>query len=128
MPPSSKTFSAPLELLRSRLSWVIVRIPFDARKVWKSGGRMKVRGEINGFSFRTSLFPTRDGNHFLLVNKRMQRGAKAVLGSVAKIRLEPDTEPRAVIVPPELKRILSEDRSVLRWFDKLNYSIRKWLT
>lgn len=125
---NSKTFSAPLELLRSRLNWVIVRIPFDVRKAWKAGGRLKVKGEINGFPFRTSLFPTRDGGHFLLVNKRMQRGAKAVLGSIAKIRLERDTEERTITIPAELKRVLAEERSVLRWFDSLNYSIRKWLT
>ena len=30
--------------------------------------------------------------------------------------------------PPELKRILAEDRLLTRWFDTLNYSTRKWLT
>lgn len=123
-----KTFSAALELLRSRLNWVIVRIPFDVRKTWNSGGRLKVRGEINGFPFRTSLFPTRDGSHFLLINKRMQRGAKAVVGSMAKIRIEPDTEERTITVPPQLKRVLAEDRALVRWFEKLNYSMRKWIT
>jgi uncharacterized protein YdeI (YjbR/CyaY-like superfamily) len=125
--PAPKSFSAPLELLRSRLNWVIVRIPFDVRKTWIGRGRPKVKGEINGFPIRTSLFSTRDGGHFLLVNKRMQRGAHAVLGTVAKIRLEPDTEERTVAIPPELKRVLSQDRSVVRWFDKLNYSTRKWI-
>jgi uncharacterized protein YdeI (YjbR/CyaY-like superfamily) len=28
----------------------------------------------------------------------------------------------------ELKRALSEERSLQRWFDNLSYSIRKWLT
>jgi uncharacterized protein YdeI (YjbR/CyaY-like superfamily) len=57
----------------------------------------------------------------------MQRGAKAAAGSVAKIRLEPDTEERSVTVPPELKRILGQDRSLMRWFDGQNYSTRKWI-
>jgi uncharacterized protein YdeI (YjbR/CyaY-like superfamily) len=123
----AKTFQAPLELLRSRLNWVIVRIPFDVRKTWTTRGCLKVRGEINGFSFRTSLFATREGSHFLLINKRMQRGAKAVLGSIAKIRLQPDTEERTVTVPPELKGVLAQERALVRWFDKLNYSTRKWI-
>ena len=125
--PAAKTFSAPLELLRSRLNWIIVRLPFDPREVWSIRGRLKVKGEINGFPFRTSLFATRGGGHFLLINKRMQHGAKAVVGSMAKVRLEPDTEQRTVTTPPELKRILAEDRSLIRWFDKLNYSTRKWI-
>ena len=125
--PIVKTYSAPLERLRSGLGWVIAYLPFDAAGVWGSRGRLKVKGEINGFAFRTSLFPTRDGRHFLLINKRMQKGAHAVEGTVARFRLEPDLEERTVTVPAELKRVLAEDRSVLRWFDKLNYSIRKWI-
>ena len=123
-----KTYSAPLERLRSGLGWVIAYLPFDAAGVWGGRGRLKVKGEINGFAFRTSLFPTRDGRHFLLINKRMQKGAHAIEGAVARFRLEPDLEERTVTVPTELKHVLAEDRSVLRWFDKLNYSTRKWIT
>ena len=57
----------------------------------------------------------------------MQQGAGANEGSNAEFLLEPDTEERTVAVPAELKRILAEDRSFRRWFDALNYSIRKWL-
>jgi len=127
MPKTSKTFSAPLERLRSRLNWLIVRIPFDVQKTWATGRRIKVMGEINGFPFRTSLFAFRDGGHFLLINKRMQRGAKAVLGMSAKVRIEPDSEERTVAVPAELKRVLGEEKALVRWFDKLNYSTRKWI-
>jgi len=125
--PIVKSFSAPLEHLRSGLGWVVAYLPFDAASVWGRRGRPKVKGEINGFAFRTSLFPTRDGRHFLLINKRMQKGGRAVVGTIARFRLEPDTEERTVTIPAELKRVLAEDRSVLRWFDKLNYSIRKWI-
>jgi uncharacterized protein YdeI (YjbR/CyaY-like superfamily) len=58
----------------------------------------------------------------------MQKGSHAVEGTVARFRLEPDLEERTVTVPTELKHVLAEDRSVLRWFDKLNYSTRKWIT
>ena len=122
--PAAKRFDARLERLRSRLNWIIVRIPFDAAQAWGLRGQIKVKGEINGFAFRTSLFPTREGWHFLLVNKRMQRGAQAVEGSVARFQMELDTEKRTVAVPEELKRILSEDRSLRRWYDGLNHSTR----
>ena len=123
----AKSFEARLERLRSRLNWIIVRIPFDADQAWGLRGQIKVKGEINGFAFRTSLFPTREGWHFLLVNKRMQKAGHAFAGAKASFRLEPDTEARTVTIPAELKRVLAEDRSVLRWFEKLNYSIRKWI-
>jgi uncharacterized protein YdeI (YjbR/CyaY-like superfamily) len=130
--PAAKRFDARLERLRSRLNWIIVRIPFDAAKAWGLRGQIKVRGEINGFAFRTSLFPTREGWHFLLINKRMQNGARAVEGGVARFQMELDSEERTVTIPDELKRILSEDRSLRRWYDGLNYSTRndiaKWVT
>jgi|HubBroStandDraft_1064217.scaffolds.fasta_scaffold19619_2 uncharacterized protein YdeI (YjbR/CyaY-like superfamily) len=123
----SKSFRATLERLRSNLGWVIVRIPFNVQKIWGTRGMFRVKGEINGFQFRTSLFPTRKGEHFLLVNKKMQAGAQASEGTTADFFLEPDTEERFVIVPGELKRILAEDKTFRRWFDALSYSIRKWI-
>ena len=124
----SRSFSAPLERLRSGLGWVIVRIPFDVAAVWGKRGRIKVKGEINGFPFRTSLFPTREGTHFVLVNKRMQQGARAYLGTSVHMRLDLDTEKRVVEIPAELKRVFSGERALLRWFEKLNYSMQKWIT
>ncbi len=126
--PVSKSFKATLERMPSNLGWVIVRIPLDVPKIWGTRGMLKVKGEINGFAFRTSLFPTGKGYHYLLVNKRMQAGAAARPGSVAQFRLEPDMEKRVATVPAELQRILNEDRSLRRWFDQLSYSIRKWIT
>jgi uncharacterized protein YdeI (YjbR/CyaY-like superfamily) len=124
----AKSFKATLERMQSsNLGWVIIRIPFDVSKVWGVRGRLRVKGEINGFAFRTALFPTGKGYHFLLVNKRMQAGADARAGSTASFLLEPDLAVRKATVPMELQRALSQDRSLRRWFDNLSYSIRKWI-
>jgi uncharacterized protein YdeI (YjbR/CyaY-like superfamily) len=129
--PAAERFEARLERLRSRLNWIIIHLPFDASQVWGLRGQIKVKGEINGFAFRTSLFPTREGRHFLLVNKQMQKGARAIEGSVARFQIALDREERSVTIPNELKRILSEDRSLRRWHDELNHSTRndiaKWI-
>jgi uncharacterized protein YdeI (YjbR/CyaY-like superfamily) len=125
--PVAKSFKAALERMRSNLGWVIVRIPLDVPKLWGTRGMLKVKGEINGFAFRTSLFPTGKGYHYLLVNKGMQAGAHAAPGDTAEFRLEPDTAERKAVVPAELHRALSEDRSLRRWYDQLTYSIRKWI-
>jgi uncharacterized protein YdeI (YjbR/CyaY-like superfamily) len=122
----SKSFKATLELLRGGLGWVIARVPFDVAKTWGTR-RPKVKGEINGFPFRTTLFPASAGGHFVLVNKRMQRESGTVLGSMAQFRLELDTEVRTVAVPAELKRAMAGDRALERWYDALNYSTRKYI-
>src|SRR5208282_1439915 len=87
-----KSFRAALERMESRLNWVIIRIPFDVAKVWRVRGQLKVKGDINNFAFRTSLFPTGSGAHILLVNRLMQAGAGVGPGDTARFRLEPDTE------------------------------------
>jgi uncharacterized protein YdeI (YjbR/CyaY-like superfamily) len=120
-----KSFQARLERVDSPLKWIMVRIPFDIVKVWGKRGRLRVKGEINGFAFRTSLFSRKNGGHFLLVNNRMQHGAKAAPGMTARFRLELDTEERFVSVPSQLKLALAEARALRHWFDQLNYSTRK---
>ncbi len=130
--PGVKRFEARLERMRSRLNWVIIHVPFDAAKIWGLRGKIKVKGEINGFAFRTSLFPTGTGGHILLVNKGMQKGAGAVAGSVARFQMELDLEERVVAVPEELRGILRQDRLLRRWYDTLNPSTRrdidKWIS
>jgi uncharacterized protein YdeI (YjbR/CyaY-like superfamily) len=118
--------------MRSRLNWTIIRLPFDAAKCYGMRGQIKVKVEINGFSYRTSLFPAADGVHILLVNKRMQKAAGVRAGDTARFQLELDTEKRVVAPPDPLKRILAEDRAFRRWYDGLNHSTRadiaKWVS
>jgi uncharacterized protein YdeI (YjbR/CyaY-like superfamily) len=129
--PIAKKFSAVLVRIQSRLGWTIIRIPFDVGKVWGTRGQLRVTGEINGFAFRTSLFPGRGGRHILLVNKRMQKGGDVRQGMSAQFRLEPDLEERVAIIPAELKRFFKEDGLLRKWFETLNYSTRseigKWI-
>ncbi|HEV2195870.1 MAG TPA: YdeI/OmpD-associated family protein [Candidatus Acidoferrum sp.] len=122
----AKSFKATLERMEGNLGWVIIRIPFDVEKVW-GARRVRVKGEINGFSFRSTLFPTASGFHLLLVTKRMQAGAYARAGSTAQFRLERDLEARKAVMPVELKRAFSQDRALQRWFDNMNFSMRKWI-
>ena len=130
--PVSKTFKAVLERTPDRLRWVIARIPFDAAKLWGKRGQIRIQGEINGFAFRTTLFPTGEGRHFLIVNKKMLSGGKTAPGLAAKFRLQPDTTPR-VVAPPsqELLRELGESKRLLKFFESLNTArrneIAKWI-
>jgi uncharacterized protein YdeI (YjbR/CyaY-like superfamily) len=123
---AAKPFTAVLERAQTRLRWVVARIPFDVPETWPERRGLRVRGEINGFAFRTALFPNPGGEgKVLVVNKRMQVGAKAKPGSAVEIRLEPDLEERLAQVPLELARALKEDRRLRPWFDKLGFSMRK---
>lgn len=122
---AQKRFRGVLEPDHTPLKWVVVKVPFEPAKVWPVRNRLRVRGTINGFAFRTSLFGFAKGGHVLLVNKQMQKGGGVALGSVAEIVLEPDLEEREAAVPAELERILNKDRALKKWFADLSYSGRK---
>lgn len=127
-----KSFKAELVKLRSNLGWTVAYIPFNVEKTWNSRGMLKVKVEVNGQPFRTSLFPTREGKHFILVNKKMQKAGKIKLGSTADFRIEPDTDERVAKVPPELAPFFKKDAALRRWYEKLSYSIKreidKWVS
>jgi uncharacterized protein YdeI (YjbR/CyaY-like superfamily) len=128
---AAKTFEAVLERGADRLNWTIIRVPFDAAKLWGKRGQLRVKGEINGFAFRTSLFPDGKGQHILMVNKKMQAGGGAARGSKARFRLEQDTAPREVSPPAELLSVLRQSKPLEKYYQSLNYSTRheiaKWI-
>jgi len=127
MPKSqAKNFRGTLERLRGNLGWIIVRIPFDVKKTWGSA-RPKVRGEVNGAVFRTSVFPEKDGRAFLLINKQLQKDAGIVEGITATFKIELDTAPREVGIPAELNGIFAESKRLKKWFESLSYSYRRWI-
>jgi hypothetical protein len=124
--PKPKTFRAMLEPTGNALRWVIARVPFDPAEVWPVRKGRRVFGEINGFAFRTSLFPESGGKKcVLLVNKKMQSGARAKPGDTANFRLQPDLEEREAPMPAELGKALRADRALRLYFDALSPSMRR---
>jgi len=121
---SAKNFSAVLERSGDRLNWTIIRVPFDVAKLWGKRGQLRVKGEINGFPFRTSLFPDGKGAHIMMVNKQMQAGGKAIPGKEARFRMEPDTEKRETKAPAELLRVLAQSKRLEKYFMTFNLSTR----
>jgi len=107
--------------------WTAIRIPFDPAEAWPVRQGLRVRGAINGFPFRTTLFGSRAAGHLLLVNRTMQKAARVAPGSMAEVVIEPDLEDRSAALPPELAKLLKQDRSVKKWYEQLNYSMRKYI-
>jgi uncharacterized protein YdeI (YjbR/CyaY-like superfamily) len=122
---AKRKFSGTLRPDGTGLKWTVVTVPFDPTKVWPKRQRLRVRGTINGFAFRTSLFRARDGSYILLVNKKMQKGGQVRPGHVAEVVLEPDLEERQQANPAELEKLLRQDRAVRKFYEQLSDSMRK---
>ena len=121
-----KTFTAPLETVGEKLRWVVARVPFDIAKAWPERNGRRVRGEINGFAFRTSLFPEKGKTtHILLVNRKMQAGAGSRPGDRVRITLEPDLDQRPIDIPVEFERALKGARGLRKYFSSISPSMQK---
>lgn len=128
---AAKRFRAVLEKGDRGLGWTIIRVPFDPTGTWKEMIRLRVRGEVNGFPFRTSFFPDAAGGYYLLINKSTQAGAGIGLGSCAEFVLAPDLEPRDAELPDELAVLLDEAEGLREWYDGMTEYTRreigKWI-
>ena len=124
----TKTFTAALERMPGNLGWTVVRLPFDVRKVWGQRRYVRVKGEINGFAFATSsLFPARSGRHFMLVNKKVLKGARVQAGVTARFTLQPDTTKRVATPSAELEKILKQSRLLRKFYESFSESYRKYI-
>jgi len=128
-----KTFKAVLKRKDESLPWNVVAIPFDPQKLWPGPTARRVKGSIkaagakDAFAFCTSLFGNTERGYFMLVTRKLQKGACLQLGSLAEITLEPDSEGTGATPPPQLAKLLKQDREVRKWFESLNYSLRKYI-
>lgn len=121
-----KRFRAVLEPLGGGLGWTIARIPFDVTTTWKKMVRLRVKVEIAGEIFRTSLFAdSAHGGHFVLVNKKMQQVAGVRAGGMIDLAVEPDLEEREASVPKELEAILKKEKALAKWYPKLTENMRR---
>jgi hypothetical protein len=123
--PGVQVFKTRLESMGEGDAWSVFRMPFSVEKVFGTRARVPVKGTINGFSFRSSLFPMGDGQHFMMVNKQMWEGAKINPGRLIEVVLQEDTDIRTVKLPRDLKAALSRNKTARDLFEKLSYTHRK---
>jgi hypothetical protein len=102
-----------------------ITIPFDVHKVFGTRARVPVRGTINGFPFRSSIFPLGEGKHYMVVNKAVRAGAKVKGGEMISVVMERDDEPRVITPPEDFARALNANREAKAAWEKLSYSHQK---
>ena len=120
-----KTFKTKL-VGRGRLGQVAgVIVPFDIKQVW-GAARVPVKGTINGAApFRTTVVKM-GGEYCFCVNQQMRAEAGGVgPGDRVTVVLEPDTAPRTVTVPPDLKKALKSSPRASATWDRYAYTHRK---
>ncbi len=103
----------------------MMTIPFDVEKVFGTRARVPVRGTINGFAFRSSIFPKGDGRHYMVVNREVRAGSGVKGGDTVTVYMERDDEPRTINPPADLARALKANKAARAAWEKLSYTRQK---
>lgn len=100
-------------------------LPFDVYEAFGARARMPVKGTINDFAFRSSIFPMGGGKFYLVVNKQMREGAKVKAGDTAEFLLEKDDTPREIEIPADFGKALKANKAAQAVWDRLSFTHRK---
>ncbi|HLO31868.1 MAG TPA: YdeI/OmpD-associated family protein [Anaerolineales bacterium] len=108
-----------------------IEVPFDVEKEFGSK-RPKIKALIEGVPYRGIL--TRMGTecHILGVRKEIREQTGKTFGDEVTVIVEPDTQPRIIEVPADLKKVLKMEKEAKAFFEKLSYTHQKeyvtWIT
>ena len=100
-----------------------VEIPFDVKAAYGSA-RAKVKVMVNGVTLRTTVAAYR-GKCYVGFRRDSREAMGIEIGQTIAVAIEPDTEPRVVEVPEDLRRALSKNAVARRRFEALAPSHRK---
>ena len=101
-----------------------VEVPFDVEAAFGSK-RPKVKAMIEGVPYRGILTRMGTDCHLLIVLKEIREQIGKTFGDEVAITVEPDTEPRVIEIPAELKKAFKTEKEAKAFFDKLSYTHQK---
>jgi len=129
-----QTFQVALEKFDIGMPTLAAWLPFDPIEVWPNRSKLRVKGSIRAaddgaeaFGFATSLIRSKERGYFLLVTGKMRKAAHLKPGTLAEVVLVPDLDGLAATPPPELAKLFRSERGVRKWYETLNYSLRKYI-
>ena len=106
-------------------AWKCIRIPFDVPKIFGTRARVAVQGQINGFPFRSSIFPDGEGGFILMVNKAMREGGKIAEGRAFPVEMDKAGAPPPLKLPRELAAALRADPKAKAIYSGMTYACRR---
>jgi hypothetical protein len=102
-----------------------IEVPHEVIAGLDAGKKPPVRVTIGDHTYRTTIASR--GERFLIpVSAENRESARVSAGDELDVKVELDTEPREVSVPPDLAAELERDAKARDFFETLSYSQRKW--
>ncbi len=98
-----------------------VEVPFDVEAAFGSK-KPRVKAMIEGVPYRGILSRMGTEAHLLVVLKDIREKIGKTFGDEVTITVEPDTEPRVIEIPAELRKAFRTEKEARAFFDKLAYT------
>ena len=117
--PDKQTFSATIQ--NAGGGGAFVEVPFDVEAVFGSK-RPRVKAMIEGVPYRGILTRMGTDYHMLIILKEIREKIGKTFGDQVRITVEPDTEPRVVEIPAELKKAFRSESEAKAFFNRLSYT------
>jgi hypothetical protein len=109
-------------------SWTFLVLPKNASAKLPSRGMTAIEGTINGVAFQATLEPDGQKSHWLKVDRKLSKAARAEAGDIVTLEIAPagkETEPE---VPADLRKALAAaTKARALWSDITPNARRDWI-
>ena len=111
-------------ILLDGISATGIRVPPEVVFSLGTSKKPAVRVALGDFVYRTTV-ATMGGVFMIPVSADVRKGAGVAAGDEVEVGIELDTDPREIIVPPDLSEALAVDDAARRFFEGLSYSNKR---
>jgi hypothetical protein len=100
-----------------------IEVPFDVKEEF-GRARQPVKASVNGHGYRTTI-AVYGAKYYLGLRKADATAAGVKAGDIVKVTIEPDTQIRTVVPPPDLAAAFKKNAAARARWEKLSYSHKK---
>lgn len=125
LPKTTFRFVAPLSSMDAAFLKSALFVPKEIVSQLP-GGRIRVKGTMNGAPFSLALLHLKDGSRYFAVSAALRKAARMKAGDQVSVSFKL-VDPDRLHVPEELQAVLSQDADALHAWEKLTLGYQRSL-
>ena len=122
----AKKYKYKTILIKGAQMGVFAEFPFESAKEFGTRKAIRVKATFDGKMYPMGLLPHGNGTHWLHLKKEIRDSIGKTEGDEVHIIVEKDENPPEIKVPDYLLWLLEDDPKMMKAFEKLTYSTKKF--
>jgi hypothetical protein len=122
----AKKFEYKTILIRGPQLGVFAEFPFESAIEFGTRKAVPVKATFDGKMYRMNLLPHGNGTHWLHLKQEIREAIGKTEGDSVHIIIEKDLARPEIKVPEYLQWLLEDDPKMMKAFQKLSYSAKKF--